>query len=712
MDQDIIDVARILRRHLPELVGDEAGTYDNEIKDLLAQARDGMDVSDEIMAILTRPKVKEWTKQSFKYHRTLSFPATPEPVTARRPDQTDRRIYYPPAPLSDPVLSGKDEHPVLHGEGTQPRKEARFVNVFVSRPGREGAVRELAVSTDYEVLLNIGLRLNASLLQEQEAAWPEELVPEGGVWLHAALLLDGMQQSVTVPLFLPPDGESFCCACEPGSGHSRECARRRWVRFAIKAPEQPATVRGELVIYYEAAAVVAIELELPVAEPGAAPKASVVGRLSTTFNDLGKLTRRTASLLVSSTSQRVVVNSVGFLDNPFAISAGAADTSALNAREALFDSHIKVRDGQLCSLYDSTFSKTNATYETDLRRLAREGAELYSRLFSSPSGDLTVAFSLPSLLRHEARLRGRPPVLQIVDDRFDEHAMLWSMVYDLPVGGDIDRYQPCPAVRAYGPEGTGTHIPPVCPWEDQHTDQGDVLCPYGFWGLSCIVEQPPTVHRDLETTVLRDPKEVAVLAAVGGSLDEHLATAHLDRLRAGPPTCGLSIATGTRVAGALGPEAMDIVYFYCHCGYDVRSDTAAADRYLDLGEVRMQPLDITNWARTEWDDPHWPRRRPLVILNGCHTAETTSGTLNSFVPAFTTWAGASGVLGTEVTLEQGLAGWAMEELLTRLLSGASIGEALHGTRWAMLRRGNVMGLAYTAYCLANLTLRPPKTSQE
>ncbi|WP_310725888.1 CHAT domain-containing protein [Streptomyces sp. N2A] len=403
-----------------------------------------------------------------------------------------------------------------------------------------------------------------------------------------------------------------------------------------------------------------------------------------------------------------MVNGVGFLDNPFAIGATAADTSALNARTALFDSHAEVSGGTLRSRYDSTFGKSHAAYEQDLRRLAREGAGLYARLFSSPTGDHTVAFTLPALLRHEAHVRGRPPVLQILDDRFDEHAMLWSMVYDLPVGGDSSRYEPCPAVRAYGPP-----VPPVCPWSEEHLGRGNVLCPYGFWGLSCMVEQPPTVHRDLETVVFPGPAEdIALLAAVGDSLNEHLTIMHFDRLRQGPPRCQLATATGPEVADALAPEAMDIVYFYCHCGYDVRTETAAADRYLDLGGIRMEPLDIGMWARTVWDDPHWPRRRPLVVLNGCHTTETTSGTLNSFVPAFTLLAGASGVLGTEVTLEQGLASWAMEELLSRLLGGATAGEALHGTRWAMLRRGNVMGLAYTAYCLANLTLRPAKARQE
>ncbi|WP_158795117.1 hypothetical protein [Streptomyces sp. NRRL S-337] len=560
-----------------------------------------------------------WEEES----RSQRHPLQGAPEKGVRPSEP----ISPPAARPTAVGAGQVEE-IPEAEITEAiREPARYLNVFVARPGEEGAVFELVTSADYDLLLNIGHHLNASLLQGAEAMWPEELVPEGGVWLRASLLLEGIRESVTVPFFLPSQGESFTCGCTPGSAHRPGCARQRWIRFAMHTPEMPAVIRGELVVYYQAAAVVAVGLELPVGWPGLAPRASVIGRLSTTFNDLGKLAQRTASVLRSASAERVVVNGVGFLDNPFAIGATAADTSALNARTALFDSHAEVSGGTLRSRYDSTFGKSHAAYEQDLRRLAREGAGLYARLFSSPTGDHTVAFTLPALLRHEAQVRGRPPVLQILDDRLDEHAMLWSMVYDLPVGGDSSRYEPCPAVRAYGPEGGGGPVPPVCPWSEEHLGRGNVLCPYGFWGLSCMVEQPPTVHRDLETVVFPGPAEdIALLAAVGDSLNEHLTTTHFDRLRQGPPRCQLATATGPEVADALAPEAMDIVYFYCHCGYDVRTDTAAADRYLDLGGIRMEPLDIGMWARTVWDDPHWPRRRPLVVLNGCHTTETTSGT--------------------------------------------------------------------------------------
>lgn len=588
-----------------------------------------------------------------------------------------------------------------------PAGTARYVNTFVAVPGAEEPVTHLRPGADYEVVLNIGRRVEDSVLPRLEARWPDELLPGGGVWLRATLLLAGTREPCVVPFFLPAEGESFRCGCEPGGGHGPACSQQRWVRFALRTPDRPAVVEGELVIYYEAAAVMAVQLRLPVGQVGGEPHASVIGRLTQTFNDLGKLAGRTASVVVSSETARVVVNGTSFLDNPFVIGSGAADAAAINTRQALLDVHLGGRDGELYSRYDA-FGKTHDEYEQDLRRLAREGHELYAGLFKR---DTTVEFTLPSLLRHEARLRGRSPVIQVMDDRVDEHAMLWSLLYDLPLGIDTSRYRPCPAVREFGPEGSWTGpVPALCPYDDAHRGRGNVLCPFGFWGLSCIVEQPPTVDRDLETVVFPDADDVEVLAIVGGrTLDKRLTDRHFKRLQEELPARRLhrsTAADGDELADVLAPEAMDVIYFYCHCDYEQRSPDAGADRYLDLGGYIVGPLDIDMWAQTVWNIPHWPYRRPLVVLNGCHTTEFTSHTLNSFVPAFTQWAGAAGVVGTEVDLEQGLAGWAMEELLSRLVDGLPTGEALHGARWAMLRKGNVMGLAYTPHCLANLALRP------
>jgi hypothetical protein len=53
-----------------------------------------------------------------------------------------------------------------------------------------------------------------------------------------------------------------------------------------------------------------------------------------------------------------------------------------------------------------------------------------------------------------------------------------------------------------------------------------------------------------------------------------------------------------------------------------------------------------------------------------------------------------------------MAGWVTGMLLARLAAGFSAGEALRQTRWEMLGRGNVMGLAYTLHAGADLRARP------
>ena len=46
-----------------------------------------------------------------------------------------------------------------------------------------------------------------------------------------------------------------------------------------------------------------------------------------------------------------------------------------------------------------------------------------------------------------------------------------------------------------------------------------------------------------------------------------------------------------------------------------------------------------------------------------------------------------------------------KQTLAELAAGKTVGEAVRATRWKMFGLGNVMGFAYTPYCLANLSLR-------
>jgi len=117
-------------------------------------------------------------------------------------------------------------------------------------------------------------------------------------------------------------------------------------------------------------------------------------------------------------------------------------------------------------------------------------------------------------------------------------------------------------------------------------------------------------------------------------------------------------------------------------------------------------MEVNAW-KAEWPEEHWSDRQPLVILNGCHTSELTPEEVLSFVTAFSD-ARAAGVIGLETSIEQRLAGEAIEDFLSFLRMGRNTGEAIYCMRWELLHKGNVMGLAYTPYCSAALQLRMRK----
>jgi CHAT domain len=157
------------------------------------------------------------------------------------------------------------------------------------------------------------------------------------------------------------------------------------------------------------------------------------------------------------------------------------------------------------------------------------------------------------------------------------------------------------------------------------------------------------------------------------------------------------------VARALAEPRLELVYFCCHGRRDLLPGTNATTPYLEVGKQEgISPSDITAWDVSDWDKKHWRETSPLVVINGCHTAEISPESLVNFVDAFI-GVYASGVIGTEVILHQQMAGEAAEELLSRL-SKYPVGEALRQMRLHFLRKGNLLGLAYTPYCSADLGL--------
>lgn len=592
------------------------------------------------------------------------------------------------AELIPGVLSYLSNHrPATESMGA-PTGEARSVNTLVVLPGSFTPVRRLETGTAYEVLASIGLRHADSLLPAPDAHWPEVMLPDGDLELSAVLTMAGIDKPLATTFTLPATGPSD------------------WVRFPITTPRQPIVWTGELVIYYQVVPVHAQFLVLPVGN-GDTPHARLVYELTQLFDDVGLLTDRVASLMVSSGGGRVLVNGLPFADNPTSVKAEAANDISRSARQNLYDIHL---DADGVSKLKSDYGKDAEQFESDLLILARFGFELFDGLFRGKGH----ADTLPELIRSEARARQRVPVLNVADPTMSnpdsDPPLPWSLIYDVSIQQE-GPYHACESLRVFGPGGAVADIPACCPYESTHT--GSTLCPFGFWGLSCVIEQPASSQK-LTWNVLDDRRPPAVTMAIDPLLDGDIREAHLRRLRerlpAGTVSEAKEVSSGTELAKLLARETMDVAYLYCHGGYVQRSTHDRPSTVLRFAESRIHPSDLMAWRRdrTLWWPPHWPHRKPLVVLNGCHLVEKTTATLGNFVDAFTNRAEASGVIGTEVTVEQGMASWTMEELLHSLIvGGASVGEALREVRWRMINRGNVMGLAYTLYCVAGLRLRPP-----
>jgi hypothetical protein len=621
-----------------------------------------------------------------------------------RPVGRPGRLRQFAADLGPGVLARGDETP----QSPTPPEE-RTVNAWIALPGEDDSVDSataLTASTRYDVLVNIGHARSGSLLPRTDARFPSEHLPDGDLPLRA--VLDMGENPQTYSFTLPTTGESFTCDC-PNSGdvsqHATGCRRRPFVRFEITTPGSPQVWTGHLIIYYHAVPVHVQELILPVdITTQAGLESHLVYCLTRSFASLGVLSERTASLLVTNGGSRVTVNGLSFLDNPFSITTNAADDVVRGARIRLYNQSFQDTDHGPQSRLDDNFGKKYEHYISDLAGLASIGWQIYSGIFDPRDRTFDT---LPKLIRQEATARGRPPVLTIAG-RHEEESVPWSLMYDLPIAVDRN-YQVCQSTTEFGPPRRPTDtIPLTCQYEQKHSD--NVLCPFGFWGLSCMIEQPASTDGLTWTVLQNQARPNVVTMTADSSLDQDLTAKHRETLEGGLPPKTLNyqlVESADALGTALAHETMDVAYVYCHGGYFINEEGTRPQVALQFGDEKVRPFDIAGWRRgTTWGYRHWPERRPLVILNGCHTTTMTSATLANFVDAFTRFGNAAGAIGTEVTVDQPMANWVGEMLLHGLVQNRTVGEVIRDVRWRMIQRGNTQAFAYTLYSVAGLRLRP------
>jgi hypothetical protein len=647
---------------------------------------------------------------------------------------------------------------LVEGRATQEEARApRVLNVNFAHPGggvlalREGLVE----ATGYDLLVDVGPRWTTipSLVQKG-GEFPEDALPPGpdGYRIDVTIISeDFVPHLASTSMWLPRgSGRSFPMIGISPAATSGPIALR--LRTPDIGPEAGIlTARARLCLYYEnnllqSASVHASIVKTPtvtLTEPNAV---EIDFALTNSFADVQPSFAKRAIKLTPDDivglhpiKVNLVLNDDGDRHRFIVrrqLDGGPAATSPCSAeawtpydpvasiqlleaaRNRLAECFYE-RDGRGGIIYkkgrpvvglDGTNAKPYRQFQWDLLQLARLGTLLFNRAFSNVQAGNTACNAVEWIQDLRLLLRDAS-IIQVARTESSQYVFPWSLVYDYPlIDAERGQWRMCQVLEREWSASGRRQGPAMkrCPFDDAAWHQRNIICPYGFWGLRHVIEEPPSVKQPLGRAVNGVVRGNVLNIGVATVTDPDLATgisAHLNKLRS--------------IAGvAFNPDkeandwsslitmlrAPEIAYFLCHGEYDSASRTT----YLRLGKGnRVSPDDLLNWAKSlPPDGPDvqlWKQRHPFVFINGCHTSALKPGEIVSFVSCFSGLE-AGGVLGTEISVLFPVAAEVAEFIFGQLAgpNGPTVGEGLRSVRWQLANKGNLLGLAYTLYGLADL----------
>jgi len=334
-----------------------------------------------------------------------------------------------------------------------------------------------------------------------------------------------------------------------------------------------------------------------------------------------------------------------------------------------------------------------ARFTMDLARLATRGFEMYDQIAERLSGGRVQTLRLAQLLR-------RPAPLQVVHKRSAQYILPAGLIYDYLIDPEVPHaeFNLCPTFVNTVYSGRAIAESPCFQGDCPSNGQLTTVCPSGFWGFRHQLGMPLSVDTapdaPTELTVMSVPQIV-----MGVSTDPRLVvrkkhTGNLEQIRQG---IGWHHAeTRADLFKQLREANPHMVYLYCHGG--LRGDGSP---FLQVGGSHERGI-IRASLRAE--RIYWVQPRPLVFINGCHTAVAKPSVAFNFISGFIETSLASGVIGTEITVFEPLASIFAEECLKEFLNGTPIGESIRLARLAVLKQLNPLGLVYSPYTLAELRL--------
>ena len=342
-----------------------------------------------------------------------------------------------------------------------------------------------------------------------------------------------------------------------------------------------------------------------------------------------------------------------------------------------------------------------------LTTLAQAGWELYTQLVPGAERErLKGTLNAPGQVIHVAHVLLKKVVP-------------WSLLYD----AEFDRSgaEACLAALpgsdgSPGATACGTH--PGCLLHRERAARGGpplaekrVACPLHLWGFKHQVEiplqqvPPGGKARQVAERVLSE-RPVQLVAGLNERLSQartHLAALEklVEELGGAADWRVKEFERDAILDRLAGESELDVIYLYCHARGG-RADPRRRYACLEFRDAAGKPGQITSGNLAQGS--YWTHH-PLVVLNGCGTVAFSPDALSDFLPVLVQDRGAAGLLGTEISVWEALAGEFAYEFLRAFLGGASAGKALLAARHALLAQRNPLGLAYTLYADADLQLQ-------
>lgn len=331
------------------------------------------------------------------------------------------------------------------------------------------------------------------------------------------------------------------------------------------------------------------------------------------------------------------------------------------------------------------------TLDEDLVTLARSGFLVWDVLVDQLSGG-----DVATLVE---RMR-TPGVVELANKESLDLLVPAACIYDHPLNPEDAVLTVCPAflaARGTTPLDETPCFQGRCPSYDDPT----VVCPSGFWGFRHQIGYSASLTGgegdDARDQVLAIPAGPAPVFTAGASTDPGLALrpAHLERVKALAGDQWHFASSRTQLFELFRTVAPSVVYLYGHGG---RQGRAA---FFEVGSGQDGPI-IRASLRGKAD---WRATRPLVFLNGCHSAALAPDAAFNYATGFLQTAHASAVVGTEIAVFEKLATAFAEDCLRRFVSERQpLGRAVRGARLALLEQGIPLGLVYLAFGPSELHL--------